>query len=533
MSGATGGTGGPGGAAGIAGSGGTSTGGSGAADQPAVLAIDVGTSSVRAAVVTVDGAIPASVQRPALPTSPMVNFVEFDPAEQAAAALAAASQALAAWGGPVAAVGITNQRASTILWDRRTGQPVGPGVGWQDLRTVGMCLAFQAQGLHLAPNASATKLAFLLDLADPDRSRSAAGELAFGTIDTWLAWTLSGGAVHVTDPGNAAVTGLFAPDGRGWDRSVLEALRIPPEVMPAIVDSAGVVGEATALPGAPPIGGLAGDQQASLLGQGCVVPGSAKLTLGTGGMLDICTGALPFRGTPPNPGAPAAAARGPNGTIPIVAWRRAGLTTWGAEGIAITAGSTVEWIRDGLGLVADSAASEAVAASVADTGGVVFVPALFGLGTPRWDYGARGGFFGMTRGTGRAELVRAVLEGVAQRGADLLEAAESDTGLTVAELRLDGGMSANGVVVQALADFTGRPVAVSPVTEATTLGAAYLAGLAVGVWADEAETAALFRPARVAEPSIGDDARAAARTRFAAAVEGCAGWVPELSAITF
>jgi glycerol kinase len=449
--------------------------------------------------------------------------VEFDPAEEAAIALALSREALAAWGGPVAAVGITNQRASTILWDRRTGEPVGPGVGWQDLRTVGMCLAFQAQGLHLAPNASATKLAFLLDLADPDRSRSAAGELAFGTIDTWLAWTLSGGAVHVTDPGNAAVTGLFAADGSGWDAAVLEALRIPSEVMPAVTDSAGVVGSARVLPGSPPIGGLAGDQQASLLGQGCVVPGAAKLTLGTGGMLDVCTGPTP----------PAAAARGPAGTIPIVAWRRAGVTTWGAEGIAITAGSTVEWIRDGLGLLPDSAASEALAASVADTGGVVFVPALFGLGTPRWDYGARGGFFGMTRGTGRAELVRAVLEGVAQRGADLLEAAESDTGLAVAELRLDGGMSANGVVVQALADFTGRPVAVSPVTEATTLGAAYLAGLAVGLWADESETAALFRPARVAEPALDDAARAEARSRFAAAVDGCAGWVPELSAISF
>ena len=327
----------------------------------------------------------------------------------------------------------------------------------------------------------------------------------------------------MTDPGNAAVTGLLATDGSGWDERVLEVLRIPVEVMPAIVDSAGVVGPASALPGSPPIGGLAGDQQASLLGQGCVVPGAAKLTLGTGGMLDVCTG----------PGAPAAAARGAAGTIPIVAWRRAGGTTWGAEGIAITAGTAVEWIRDGLGLIPDSASSEALAASVSDTGGVVFVPALFGLGTPKWDYGARGGFFGMTRGTGRAEMVRAVLEGVAHRGADLLEAAESDTGLTIAELRLDGGMSANGVVVQALADFTGRPVAVSPVTEATTLGAAYLAGMSVGVWADETETAKLFRPARVAEPAPNDDARRAARARFAAAVEGCAGWVPELSAISF
>ncbi len=501
---------------------------------PAVLAVDVGTSGVRAAVVSAAGQVVTSCYRPALPTSPMVNFVEFDPAEQAEAALVVARAALADWATPVAAVGITNQRASTILWDRRSGEPVGPGVGWQDLRTVGMCLALQAQGLHLAPNASATKLAFLLDLADPDRSRSAAGELAFGTVDTWLAWTLSGGAAHVTDPGNAAVTGLLAADGSGWDRAVLDALRIPPAVLPAIVDSAGVIGPATALPGEPPIGGLAGDQQASLLGQGCVVPGAAKLTLGTGGMLDVCTGRrhlAPGPRTGPTP--PPAAARGPAGTIPIVAWRRAGVVTWGAEGIAITAGTAVEWIRDGLGLVPDSAASEAVAASVADTGGVVFVPALFGLGAPRWDYGARGGFFGMTRGTGRAELVRAVLEGVAQRGADLLEAAEADTGLSIGELRLDGGMSANGVVVQALADFTGRPVAVSPVTEATTLGAAYLAGMAVGVWADEAETAALFRPKRVVEPVLGADARTTARARFAAAVEGCAGWVPELSAINF
>ncbi len=490
---------------------------------PAVLAVDVGTSGVRAAVVSAAGEVVTSCYRAALPTSPMINFVEFDPAEQAAAALTVAREVLGSFGGPVAAVGITNQRASTILWDRRSGEPAGPGVGWQDLRTVGMCLALQAQGLHLAPNASATKLAFLLDLADPDRTRSAAGELAFGTVDTWLAWTLSGGSVHVTDAGNAAVTGLLGPDGSGWDEAVLAALRIPPDVLPAIVDSAGVVGEASALPGAPPIGGLAGDQQASLLGQGCVTPGAAKLTLGTGGMLDVCTGSAP----------PAAASRGENGTIPIVAWRRAGVTTWGAEGIAITAGTAVDWIRDGLGLVTDSASSEAVAASVPDTGGVVFVPALFGLGTPRWDYGARGGFFGMTRGTGRAEMVRAVLEGVAQRGADLLEAAEADTGLTVAELRLDGGMSANGVVVQALADYSGRPVSVSPVTEATTLGAAYLAGLAVGVWADEAETAALFRPRRIAEPVLSDAGRAAARARFAAAVDGCAGWVPELSAISF
>jgi len=488
-----------------------------------VLAVDAGTSGVRAAVVTADGEVVAPAYRQALPSSPMPNFVEFDPVALGDAALEVAGRALAGWGGPVAAVGITNQRASTILWERSSGKPVGPGVGWQDLRTVGMCLALQAQGLRLAPNASATKLAFLLDLADASRARAEAGELCFGTVDTWLAWVLSGGTAHATDPSNAAVTGLLLPDASGWDEAVLAALRIPPAVLPEIVDSAGVFGSASSLPEAPPLGGLAGDQQASLLGQGCVSPGAVKLTLGTGGMLDVCTGAT----------RPAWPGKGPAGTIPIVAWRRAGVTTWGAEAIAITAGTAVEWLRDGLGLLTSSAESETLAASVPDTGGVVFVPAFLGTGTPRWDYGARGGFFGLTRGTGRAEMVRAVLEGVAQRGADLLEAAEADTGLSAGRLRVDGGMSANAVVLQALADATGRPVEAASVTEATTLGAAYLAGLAVGIWPDEAAVAAGYRARRVVEPAVSDDSRLAARARFAAAVERCGGWVPELSAIEF
>jgi glycerol kinase len=488
-----------------------------------VLAVDVGTSGVRAAVVAADGSIATAVHRHVLPSTPLPNFVEFDPAELAGAALDVAHEALAVWGGTVAAVGITNQRASTILWDRATGIPLGPGVGWQDLRTVGTCLALQAQGLRLAPNASATKLAFLLDLADPDRRRAEAGELAFGTVDTWLAWTLSGGTVHVTDPGNAGVTAMISLETLDWDPVILEALRIPPAVLPPIVDSSGVCGEATALPGAPPIAGLAGDQQASLLGQGCVRPGEAKLTLGTGGMLDVCTGAE----------APKWAGRGPAGTIPIAAWRRGGVMTWGAEAIAITAGTAVEWLRDGLGIVADAHSTEALAASVPDSGGVVFVPAFLGLGTPDWDYGARGGFFGLTLGTGRAEMTRAVLEGVAQRGADLLEAAEADTGLVARTLRVDGGMSANRIVLHALADATGRPVAASEVTEATTLGAAFLAGMATGVWRDEATCAALLQPRVVVEPAGSDARRAAARERWRAAVDACREWVPELSAIQF
>ena len=424
----------------------------------------------------------------------------------------------------MAAVGITNQRASTILWDRRSGEPVGPGVGWQDLRTVGMCLALQAQGLHLAPNASATKLAFLLDLADPDRRRSAAGELAFGTVDTWLAWTLSGGAVHVTDPGNAAVTGLLAGDGSGWDPAVLEALRIPPEVLPAIVDSAGVVGEARAAAGGAP------DRRAGRRPAG-VAP-RAGLRGARRHQADAGDGRHARRLHRPHP--PGRRRPGPSGTIPIVAWRRAGVTTWGAEGIAITAGTAVEWIRDGLGLVPDSAASEALAASVADTGGVVFVPALFGLGAPRWDYGARGGFFGMTRGTGRAEMVRAVLEGVAHRGADLLEAGRG---------RHRPAQSANCGSTAACRPTasSSRPWPTSPAARWPCRPSPRRRRWAPPTWPaspsasgpTRAETAALFRPQRVAEPALGADARSEARARFAAAVEGCAGWVPELSAITF
>jgi glycerol kinase len=489
----------------------------------AVLVVDAGTSGVRAAVVTADATVAASSHRQVLPTSPAPTFVEFDPVELRDAALGVVGETLAAWGGPVVAVGITNQRASTVLWDRATGRPVGPGVGWQDLRTAGMCLMLQEQGLRLAPNASATKLAFLLDLADPDRAQAEAGTLAFGTVDTWLAWCLSEGAIHATDWSNACVTGLVATDASGWSARALETLRVPEAVLPDLVDSAGVLGEATALPGAPPIAGLAGDQQASLLGQGCVTPGTAKATFGTGGMLDMCVGA----------DRPSYEQQGPAGTVPLVAWRLGGSLTWCTEGVMLTAGAAVEWLRDDLGLLASSAESADLAASVPDAGGVVFVPALLGLGTPAWDFGARGTLLGLTRGTGRAEVVRAVLEGVAHRGADLLEAAESDTGLRVDAVRVDGGMAANPVFLQAFADACGRPVEVCPVTEATTLGAGFLAGIAGGVWDDVDETAALFRPARVVEPGASDAARSATRERWLDAVERSRSWVPELSALSF
>ncbi|HEV8065758.1 MAG TPA: FGGY-family carbohydrate kinase, partial [Acidimicrobiales bacterium] len=297
------------------------------------------------------------------------------------------------------------------------------------------------------------------------------------------------------------------------------ALNIPESVLPQIHDSSGVIGAATALPGSPPIAGIAGDQQASLVGQGCLRPGTAKATFGTGGMLDCAIGAEQ----------PAFAERGTAGTFPMVAWstRSAGLT-WGVEAVMLSAGTCVEWLRDDLGIVESAAETDALAGSVADAGGVYFVPALLGLGTPVWDFGARGTLLGITRGTTRAEIVRAVLEGVAHRGADLLEALVADSGRDVTALRVDGGMSANATFVQALANTTARPIEVAPVTEATTLGAAYLAGTAVGVWPSLEATSALRQPRAVVEPT-----RRVDRERWLDARGRAERTIPELSAINF
>ena len=478
-----------------------------------VLAVDVGTSGVRAAIVRPDSSVEHVHQLQVLPSSPSQGFVEFDAAEIARAVLEVSTAALAG-GGSVDAVGISSQRASTVVWDRVTGDPVGPGIGWQDLRTVGYCLALQAQGIRLAPNQSATKLAVLLDIADPGRLR----DLCAGTVDTWVAWTLSRGRLHVSDRSNLAVTGLLDGNAADWDEEVLEALRIPHGVLPCPVDSLGVLGEASALPGAPLIAGVGGDQQASLVGQGCVRPGLAKATFGTGAMLDLCVGDK----------RPAFPRRGPGGTFPIVAWSQGGSITWGIEAIMMSAGSCVEWLRDDLRIVSSAAESDGLAASCVDSGGVWFVPALLGLGTPLWDYGARGTLLGLTRGSGRAEVARAVLEGIAHRGADLLEAAETDSGLSIGSLRVDGGMSANRTFIQALANAIGRPVETSAVTEATTLGAAYLAGVGVGTWANLEEAAAELQPRAVIEP-----ARRVDRQRWLEARDRALRTVPELSDLDF
>jgi len=478
-----------------------------------ILVVDVGTSGVRSAVVRPDATITVEHRQEVLPESPAPGLVEFDARTMASAALATARAALAD-AGPVNAVGIANQRASTIVWDRITGEPVAPGLGWQDLRTLGDCLVLQAEGLRFAPNQSATKIRNLLDAADPDRRR----DLCVGTVDSWIIWTLTEGAVHVTDASNAAVTGLYSLDSLDWDDALLAVLNISRDAMPHIVDSSGPIGPASALPGAPIICGVAGDQQASLIGQGCTAPGPAKITFGTGGMLDLVIG----------PDRPISAARSASGTFPIVAWKRGSETMWGLEAIMLSAGTNVEWLRDDLGIIDSVAASHDVAQHCTDTDGVVYVPALLGLGTPHWDYGARGTLLGITRGTARPHIVRAVLEGVAQRGADLVDAAESEIAFTIPSLRVDGGMSANPTFTQALADATQRPVEISPVLEATTLGAAFLAGLAVDTWSSWDDIAATWTPLRTVEPS-----GPANRERWAVAIERARGWHADLSTFDF
>jgi len=477
-----------------------------------LLVIDVGTSGVRAAVVDATARVLHSHRREVLPSSPAPGLVEFDATALADAVLAVARDAVAEAGG-VDGVGIANQRASTIVWDRATGEPVGPGLGWQDLRTVVECLTLQGQGFRVAPNLSVTKAAHLLDLADPDRAR----DLCIGTVDTWIVWHLTGGAHHVTDATNVGISGFRTPDQADWDHPLLEALRIPADALPRVVDSVGVVAEATALDGAPPIAGILGDQQASLLGQGCVSHGQAKITFGTGGMLDVCLDERPRYAT-----------QGSGGTFPIVARGLDGDRRWGLEAVMLAAGTNIEWLRDDLGIISTAAESHDLAAQVPDTGGVAYVPALLGLGTPTWDYGARGALLGLTRGSGRPQIVRAVLEGIAQRAADLVDAAEADGATSIPVLRVDGGMTANPTFVQLLADATGRPVEVSPEREATTLGAAYAAGLALGAWGGDDEIAALWAPEAAVSPQAPLD-----RERWADTLRRAEGWFPELSAISF
>lgn len=479
-----------------------------------ILVVDIGTSSVRAAAVDAEaGELVDVTQRPFAPSTPAPGLVEFDPADLASTLLDAAEE-ICSRHRDLHSVAVTAQRASTVVWDRSTGVPIGPGLGWQDLRTVVDCLTARAEHqVEIAPNQTATKAAHLIINAGVDPA-----SVLVGTIDAWAVWTLTRGASHITDHTNAAVTGLYSAPLSGWDPDLCAVFGIDPASLPTVVDSFGDLAVATALSTPLPIRGLVGDQQSSMVGQACVRPGVAKITFGTGGMLDMVTGA----------DAPTEARRAPNGCFPIVGWSESGEQRWGLEAVMLAAGSNVEWLRDDLGLIATSAESHDLASRCADTEGVVFVPAPLGLGTPAWDYGARGTLLGLTRGTDRTHIARAVLEGVANRGADLVEAAEADSGVPITDLRVDGGMSRNPTFLDALADATSRPVEVSPQVEATTLGAARLAAVAGGVWPSVDSLHDEWAPLEIHQPSRSD-----LRDRWQDAVERSRGWIPSLSALDF
>ena len=485
-----------------------------------VLVIDVGTSSVRAAIVGGDGNVTHTSRIRQPPTNPYPGLVEIDPVALATAAVDCAESALAKAaleGERPVSLAVTTQRASAIAWNARTGTPIAPGLAWQDLRTAGTCLELQGRGIRLSPSQSATKFAWQVQqgrLSGIDES-----DIRLGTVESWVAWNLTRSSRHITDATNAALTGIYSPATAGWTPDVLAALELDVAWLPEVVDSCGELGVGDALSVPLPLRCLIGDQQASLVGQGATLPGLAKVTFGTGGMLDICTG----------PSSPGSGERSGHGCFPIIAWQRSGEATWGLEALMLTAGSAVDWLVEDIGLLTNAADSQRVASECEDTDGVVVVPAFLGQATPQWDFGSRGAIFGLTRGSGSAQIVRAVLEGVAHSGADLLEAAEADSGLTVGALRVDGGMSDNAVFVQALADACGRPVEVSRELEATTLGAGYLAGLVDGTWASTEEIAEAWRPKTVLEPSGRDPQR----DRWRSACERVSRWYPDLSAIEF
>jgi glycerol kinase len=491
----------------------------------AVLALDQGTTSSRAIAFDRAGRILSVAQQEFRQFYPQPGWVEHDPGEiwssqRDVAARALASAGLAA--ADVAAIGITNQRETTLLWERATGRPVAPAVVWQDRRTASRCdalrqagaepLFVRKTGLLLDAYFSGTKLEWLLDHVPGARDRAERGELAFGTVDTWLAWNLTRGEAHVTDASNASRTLLFDIHAMDWDDELLARLNVPRSVLPRVVASSGVVAR-TACEGLPQgiaIAGLAGDQQAALFGQACHSPGMAKNTYGTGCFLLMNTGAE----------APSSRHR----LLATVGWQRGGRVDYALEGSVFIAGAAIQWLRDGLGLIGAAPEIDALAASVPDAGGVCFVPALAGLGAPYWDPRARGVIVGLTRGATRAHLARATLEAIAFQSAELIEAMAADSGIALTELRVDGGATASNLLMQMQADLLGVPVVRPKVTETTALGAAYLAGLAVGFWRDEAEIAAQWSRDRVFEPAMSRDEAASRLALWRRAVERSRGW---------
>ena len=483
-----------------------------------ILALDQGTTSSRAILFDHAGGIVGVAQKEFPQIFPKPGWVEHDPRDIWSTQAGVAAEVLTKANisaTDVAAIGITNQRETTVVWDRATGQPICNAIVWQDRRTASICDRLKARkldrvirkktGLVIDAYFSATKVQWILQNVKDARARAKAGELAFGTVDSWLIWNLTGGKVHVTDASNASRTMLYNIAKGEWDDELLSIFGVARSMLPEVRSSSEVYGETRLFGASIPIAGIAGDQQAALFGQVCTKPGMVKNTYGTGCFMLMNTGTKPIASK--------------NNLLTTVAWRIGTRTEYALEGSIFIAGAVVQWLRDGLEMIRSSPEVEALAASVPDTGGVYLVPAFAGLGAPHWDQYARGTIVGLTRGTTKAHLARAALEGIALQVMDVLKAMEADAGIKLKELRVDGGASANDLLMQQQADLLSVPVVRPKVAETTALGAAYLAGLGVGYWKSQADIGRQWQADKRFKPRM----KPAARKQIAA------GWVKALS----
>ncbi|HJQ19467.1 MAG TPA: glycerol kinase GlpK [Gemmatimonadaceae bacterium] len=489
-----------------------------------ILALDQGTTSSRAIVFDRAGSIVSVAQKEFPQIFPQPGWVEHDPDDIWSTQAGVATEALTKaqlTARDIAAIGITNQRETAVVWDRTTGRPICNAIVWQDRRTAGICDRLRSRkldrvirrktGLVVDAYFSATKVQWILEKVPGAKAKAKAGELAFGTVDSWLVWNLTGGRVHATDATNASRTMLYDITKGEWDSELLKMFGVPRSMLPEVRSSSEVYGKTTLLGDEIPIAGIAGDQQAALFGQACSKPGMAKNTYGTGCFMLMNTGTKPIASK--------------NNLLTTVAWQIGNRTEYALEGSIFIAGAVVQWLRDGLGFFPSSPQVERLAASVPDTGGVYLVPAFAGLGAPHWDQYARGTIVGLTRGTTKAHLARAALEAIALQTMDVLAAMQADAKIKLKELRVDGGASANDLLMQMQADLLNVPVVRPKVTETTALGAAYLAGLAVGFWKSQAEIAKQWQVDRRFTPAM----KAADRKRIAGewtrALERSKGWV--------
>ncbi|QEF98383.1 Glycerol kinase [Stieleria maiorica] len=495
-----------------------------------VLAFDQGTTSSRAIAFEQSGAVLGVAQREFKQHYPQPGWVEHDADEIWQSQLAVAQEVIASCGlsvADIAAIGITNQRETTLLWDRSTGEPIHHAIVWQDRRTSQFCDSLRSDGhgelvqsktgLLIDPYFSATKIRWLLDHVPDARRRAEAGEIAFGTMDSWLIWKLTGGRVHVTDVTNASRTMLLDIRTGRWDDELLSLLEIPASILPDVQPSSHVYGETETqwFGGAIKIAGAAGDQQSALFGQNCTRHGMAKNTYGTGCFMLMNIGEQPLMSKHQLLTSIAATAASGDGPPK---------RNYALEGSVFVAGAAVQWLRDGLGIIESSSEIEALAKSVPDSDGVYVVPAMAGLGAPHWDSYARGTIVGLTRGSNRGHIARATLEGIAHQVADVLDVMQQDSGIAIKELRVDGGASANDLLMQFQADIMKTPVVRPEMTETTSMGAAYLAGLAVGFWKDLDQIASIWKTERVFHPEMSDAEVALRRERWSEALQRSRSW---------